>query len=172
MFLKRFREKSNQKYIEKILSSDVRNVHQGKIESVGVILNFEEYNNLDQLRLMLKSIGIKDNKVKFISFIDDEKSKPNSWDAFFNPKDFGWKGKIKNIELEEFINYKFDALISYYNQDILELNFVTALSGANFKIGISNYDLRLYDLIIDIETKHLHVFQNEILKYLKVLNKI
>ncbi|MBT8273825.1 MAG: hypothetical protein KJO77_08465 [Bacteroidia bacterium] len=172
MFLKRFREKSNQKYIEKILNSEVRNVHKNKVESVGVILNNDEFKNLDQMRLMLKNVGIKDNKVKFISFIEDEKSKPNSWDAFFNPKDFGWKGKINNVELQEFINTEFDALISYFNHDIPELNFVTALSRANFKIGISNHDPRLYDLIIDIETKHLHVFQNEILKYLKVLNKI
>lgn len=172
MFLKRFREKSNRKYIDRILNSEVRNVHQRKVESVGVILNYEEFKNLDQMRLMLKNIGIKDNKVKFISFIEDEKSKPNSWDAFFNPKDFGWKGKINNVELQEFIETDFDALVSYYNRDILELNFTTALSRSNFKIGISNHDPRLYDLIIDVDAKHLHVFQNEILKYLKVLNKI
>lgn len=172
MFLKRFRDKSNQKYINNILNSEERNVHRRKIESVGILLNSDEFGNIDQLRLLLKNIGIKDNRVKFISFIDDEKSNPNSWDAFFNPKDFGWKGKINNIELEEFINTKFDALICYYNHSNLELKMVTAKSRANFKIGISNEDPRLYDLIINIETKHLRVFQNEILKYLKVLNKI
>jgi len=172
MFLKRFRDKSNQKYINNILNSEERNVHRRKIESVGIILNFDEFGNYDQLRFLLKNIGIKDNRVKFISFVDDEKANPNSWDAFFHPKDFGWKGKINNIELDEFISTKFDALICYYNHSNLELKMVTAKSRANFKIGISNEDPRLYDLIINIETKHLQVFQSEIQKYLKVLNKI
>lgn len=172
MFLKRFREKSNQKYINNILNSGTRNVHNRKAESVGVVLNFDEFNDYDRLRKMLKEIGFKDNKVKFISFIDDEKNKPNSWDAFFNPKDFGWKGKIENTELQEFIEAPFDVLISYYNEECLELNMVTALSGANLKVGINNNDPRLYDLIINIRTEYLDVFQKEIVKYLKVLNKI
>ena len=121
---------------------------------------------------MLKEIGFKDNKVKFISFIDDEKSKPNSWDAFFNPKNFGWKGKIENTELQDFIDTPFDVLISYYNEECLELNMVTALSKANLKVGINDNDPRLYDLIINIRTEYLDVFQKEIVKYLKVLNKI
>lgn len=172
MFLKRFRDKSNQKYINNILNSQERVVHNRKIETVGILLNFDEFNNFDQLRLLFKNSGIKDNRVKIISFIDDEKGKPNSWDAFFNPKDFGWKGKITNTELEDFINTKFDALVCYFKNDNLELDMVTACSKANFKIGISNKDPRLYDLIIDVDTKHLPIFQNEILKYLKVLNKI
>ncbi len=172
MFLKRFREKSNQKYINTILKSDIRTIHQNKIESVGIIIKFDEFNNYDQLRLLIKNLGIKDNRVKFIAFIDDEKSKPNSWDAFFNPKDFGWKGKINNVELEEFINSKFDALISYYNEENQYLKQITAMSRANFKIGISETDPRLYDLLISINTKHINVFKNEIEKYLKVLNKI
>ena len=172
MFLKRFREKSNQKYINNILNSVSRVVHQRKADSVGVILNFDEFNDYDKFRQLLKNIGIKDNKVKFISFILDDKTKPNSWDSFFCPKDFGWKGKIDNVDLVEFINSPFDILISYYNNECLELNMATAMSKANFKIGINNNDPRLYDLIINIETKHLNVFQNEIVKYLKVLNKI
>lgn len=172
MFLKRFREKSNQKYINNILNSNGREVHGRKAESIGIVLNFDEFNDYDRLRNMLKEIGFKDNKVKFISFIDDEKSKPNSWDAFFNPKNFGWKGKIENTELQDFIDTPFDVLISYYNEECLELNMVTALSKANLKVGINDNDPRLYDLIINIRTEYLDVFQKEIVKYLKVLNKI
>ena len=172
MFLKRFKEKSNQKYINSILNSRKPSVHSGKIGSVGIILNHDEYSNYEKLRLLLKGLGIKDNRVKFIAFLEDEKETPNSWDSFFNPKNFGWKGKIIATDLNEFINEPFDALISYYNEDRLELNMVTAMSKANFKIGISSRDKRLYDLIINIESKYVQVFEKELEKYLKVLNKI
>ena len=172
MFLNRFKRKSNQNYINKILNSRKVSFNDDKIESVGVILNIDEFNEHESLRLFLKHIGVMDNRIKFISFVTDEKSAPNSWDSYFNPKDFGWKGRIKNIELQEFINTKFDALISYYKDDNLELNVVTALSKANFKIGISGNDHRLNDFIIDIKPNQFNVFKKELIKYLKVLNKI
>ena len=105
MFLKRFKEKSIQKYFKGVLNTPRQGVHDRKIESVGVILNYDEYNNNDQIRLILKDIGIKDNRVKLISFIDNVDELPNSWDSYFGPKDFGWKGKIDNVELEEFLNF-------------------------------------------------------------------
>ncbi|RLD30221.1 MAG: hypothetical protein DRI75_00675 [Bacteroidetes bacterium] len=172
MFLKRFKKKSNQNYINKILNSRNESVNDNKLKSVGVILNIDEFDEHEDLRLFLKNIGIMENKIKFITFVTEEKFVPNSWDLYFNPKDFGWKGKINSIELQEFINTKFDALISYYKGDNLELNMVTALSKANFKIGISNSDQRLNDFIIDVKPNQIAVFKQETLKYLKVLNKI
>lgn len=172
MFLKRFKIKSNQNYISKILSTRNISVKNDKIESVGIILNIEEFNNQEDFRLFLKNIGIKENKIKFITFITDEKSAPNSWDSYFSSKDFGWNGKIKSIELQEFMDAKYDALISYYKADNLELNMVTALSKANFKIGISNTDQRLNDFIVDVKPSQIEIFKQEVIKYLKILNKI
>jgi hypothetical protein len=172
MFLKPFKEKSIQNYINKILKSRKVSVNNHKIETIGVILNFDEFDNQEEFRLFFKSIGVMENKVKFITFITDEKSVPNSWDSYFNPKQFGWNGTITNIELQEFINVKFDALISYYKVDNLELNAVTALSKANFKIGISTSEQRLNDFIIDVKPNQINIFKQEIVKYLKLLNKI
>ena len=172
MFLRRFKEKSNQKYINSILNSRRVAIHSRPIESIGVILNYDECNKYDALRAIFKSVGILENKVKFLTFITDEKLAPNSWDAYFNPRDFGWKGSINNVEAQEFIKTEFDALISFYKEDNLELNMITASSKANFKIGISNNDDRLHDFIIDIKPHQIDLFKYELIKYLKVLNKI
>ena len=43
---------------------------------------------------------------------------------------------------------------------------------ANFKIGLSNTDQRLYDLIIDVKPDQFGVFKEELKKYLTVLNKL
>ncbi len=171
MILRRFKEKSNQKYISQLLEQD-RSVPSGKVDSVGVLLNFNEFNQYDRFRNLLKGIGIRDNKVTFIALISDDKSRPNSWDDFFCPEDFGWKGKIKNPQLESFINSRFDALICYYNEMVFEMDFVAAMSKAKLKIGISDHDPRLFDLIIRIEIQHLDIFGSELKKYLTVLNKL
>ena len=172
MFLKRFKEKSIRKYINKILDNRKTSVNSNKIESIGVILNLEEFNEHENLTFFFKNIGIRENKIKFITYVPKEEMKPNTWDSYFNPNDFGWKGKLNNVELQEFVKTKFDALISYYKEDNLELNAVTTLSKANFKIGISGNDQRLNDFIIDVKPNQINVFKQELVKYLKTLNKI
>lgn len=172
MILKAFKEKSNQKYINKLLVARKAAVDSRKISSVGVILNVNEYKDFEAFRTYLKTLGIKTNKTKIIAFVEDEKDQGYHWETYFNPKDFGWKGKINNVELQSFIDTEFDALISFYKEDTVELNSITAQSNANFKIGLSNTDQRLYDLIIDVKPSDFLLFKDELKKYLTVLNKL
>ena len=172
MFLKLFRKRSNQKYINKILNSKRSKISEKKIRSVGIILNLEEFNDYDKLIEILKDFGINEIRIKFITYVSNKDTQLNSWDDYFTPEDFGWSGNIKNIALNEFIDFKYDVLISYYRSDNTDLNLATAKSKANFKIGISNFDQRLNDFIIDIDTVYVDVFRNELEKYLKGLNKI
>ncbi|MCB0446493.1 MAG: hypothetical protein KDD03_03105 [Gelidibacter sp.] len=172
MILKAFKEKSNQKYINSVLNSRQVAVTNKRIESVGVILSLKEFGDFDAFRNFLIDLHILSPKINIIAFVDDDKNIEKLWDTYFNPKDFGWNGAIKNIELQSFIDKNFDALICFYKQNTLELDLVTALSKANFKIGLSNKDHRLFDLILDIEPRQFELFKTELKKYLTVLNKI
>jgi len=172
MIFKAFKEKSNQNYINKLLSARKAVVDSRKIRSIGVILNAAEFADFEAFRTFLKSIGIKSNKTKIIAYAEDEVEINYHWDTYFGPKDFGWKGKINNIELNTFVETEFDALISFFKEEMLELNLITAQSKANFKIGLSNNDQRLYDLIIDVKPSEFGLFKNELNKYLTVLNKL
>jgi hypothetical protein len=172
MILKGFKEKSNKKYLNKLLSQRKVNVDDSKIVSLGVILNIDEVDDFELFRDLATHIKVRPNKLKVIAFSASEKDKPNSWDVCFNPKDFGWKGIIKNLELQEFLDTKFDALISYYSTEDIELKLLTAKSKAEFKIGILKTDERLNDLIIKTNLKEFNVFKEELYKYLTILNKI
>lgn len=172
MFLKRFKENSIKKYMDQLLAARKVAVNSNKVSSVGVILNSNEFSDLESFRKFSKQVGINANRTKIISFINDEKSITNSWDSFFYPKQFGWNGKISNVDLEVFINTPFDILISFYAKPNLELDLVTTLTKANLKIGITDKDSRLYDLIIHTKTNDLQLFTKEVVKYLKQLNKL
>ena len=124
------------------------------------------------LETILKNSVILSSKIKVIAFIDDAKNANPLWDTYFNPKDFGWKGKINNVDLQSFIDTKFDVLISYYTKESLELKLITAASKANFKVGLTQEDKRMFDLMIDVKTKDIKLFKIELKKYLTVLNKI
>lgn len=172
MILKVFKEKSNQKYINKLLNARQVAVNNNKMNTVGVVLSMSEFSDFESFRLFFKSLGVQQAKTKIIAFVEDSKDSNELWDTYFNPKDFGWKGKINNIDLQTFVDTKFDVLISYYKANHLELNLITALSNANFKVGLTNHDERLYDLMIDVKPNEFSVFKDELKKYLTVLNKL
>ena len=172
MILKSFKEKSNQKFINKLIDSRRIEPSSKKIESVGIVLNLSEFDDFEIIRVFFSELKLNPNKIKLAAFTDDYKLVETTNELLFSEKQIGWKGKIKSNELETFINTKFDTLISYYKQDILELNLITALSKANLKIGISIDDERLNDLILDVKPKNFSVFKQELIKYLTILNKL
>ena len=172
MFFKLFKKKSNDKYLNNILNNRKSSVNNNKIKSVGIIINLEEFNDYDSLRNVFTYLGVNENKIKFVAYVTEKDETLTSWDSYFTPLDFGWNGNISNYDINEFIETEFDALISYYDEDIYELNLITAKSKANFKIGISNNDQRLHDFIIDIKSSFIDIFKVELEKYLKGLKKI
>lgn len=172
MIFKAFKTKSNQKYINKLLNARRVAVSNTKMKKVGVILNVTEFSDFEAFRQYFRTLGIQQANTKIIGFVEDPKDSNDLWDTYFNPKDFGWKGKINNIDLQAFIDTEFDVLISYYKTNHLELNLITAVSKANFKVGLTDDDDRLYDLMIDIKTKEFSVFKTELRKYLTVLKKL
>lgn len=172
MILKAFKEKSNKKYLNKLISNRYTNVNDQKINSLGVILNIDEIDDLELFRSLSDDLNVHPNKLKVIAFSADKKEQQHSWDLCFNPDDFGWKGHIKHVELQTFLKMKFDALISYYTSEQLELKLLTAMSEAQFKVGILQADMRLNDLIIKTPLKDFNVFKKELFKYLNILKKI
>ena len=172
MILKGFKQKSNQKFINKLVSFRLAEVSSNKLESVGIVLNLSEFDDFEPFRIFFGELKLNPNKIKIVGFTDDPKLTESSIELLYSDKQIGWRGRIKNNELQSFLNTPFDALISYYRNDNLELNLITALSKANFKVGLSNKDERLHDLILDVETKDFDVFKQEFIKYLTILKKL
>ncbi|WP_339625858.1 hypothetical protein [uncultured Winogradskyella sp.] len=172
MILKVFKEKSIQKYVNKLLFARKIAVNNNKVKTIAVLLNSVEFDNFDEFRAYFKDLDLTSPKHKIIAFTTDDKFIGSQWETYISPKDFGWKGKINSIDLQDFLNEDFDVLISYYKSESLYLNLITALSNANFKVGLSRRDERLYDLIIDVKPTDISTFKKEFKKYLNILNKL
>jgi len=172
MILKGLREKSNQKHINRLLNSRETRVSDTKISSLGVILNTNEFNNFEAFRDLAKAFKVNPNNIKIIAFTEDHHEVETTRELLFSSKQIGWNAKIKDPDLQQFLDKEFDALLCYYKEEVLELNLAVALSKANFKIGLSGHDERLYDLIIDINGKDFNLFTSELKKYLNIFNKL
>ena len=172
MILKAFKEKSNQKYVNKLLAARKASVNNVKIKTIAVVLNADEFDDFEIFRQYFKDLNLTSPKHKIIAFTNDDKFDNSQWETYFSPKDFGWKGKINNIDLQSFIDEAYDVLIGYYKKETLALNLIVAASKANLKVGLSRNDERLYDLIIDVKPTEIEIFKTEFKKYLNILNKL
>lgn len=172
MILKSFKVKSNEKYLNKLLSTRQVKVGGNAVKSIGVILNKDAFSNVLEFKSLTKQIKLSSKALKIAAFTLEDVQEQDANLITFSPKDFGWKDGIKNPELEAFLNQEFDVLISYYTNDSLDLKIATARSKAQFKIGILQTDTRLNDLIIKTNINEFDVFKNEVFKYLTILNKI
>jgi hypothetical protein len=90
----------------------------------------------------------------------------------FSLKNCNWIGDIDGVEVNDFVNRKFDLLISYYDIEKAALLNVTQRTKANFKVGFSTIDKRLNHFMIKTVAEDYQLFITELFKYLRILNKI
>ncbi len=172
MIFKRFKEKSNQKYIAKLLTERKVSIKQGEIQTVGVLLSAFEFPDVEVFHTFLKSLDIQQARTKVVTFVTDVEASKELWGAYFNPTHIGWKGKIKHPDLQLFVDTEYDMLICFYKEPHVELNLIAAQSKANLKVGVSAENQEFFDLIIDVKLHEFKLFTSELTKYLNVLNKL
>ena len=67
MILKSLKEKSNQKFVEQALLNREIIPTNGKVETVGVLLNHSEFCKYDKLNTFIDALGISDSKRKIFT---------------------------------------------------------------------------------------------------------
>ena len=149
MFLKaikqRLKHKSGHKFIQ-----------QGnKIRSIGCIVDLEKFDDTTLFYKFIDEFNLRPNSVKIIAYKNFyDKNSPYSTPVF-SDKDLGWKGKIENSYALEFMNREYDLLINYYTDDHLLLQIMTLKTKARIRVGFSEVDKNLNDLILNTPIANL-----------------
>ncbi|NJM78521.1 MAG: hypothetical protein HC854_00780 [Flavobacterium sp.] len=157
----------NKKVLE--LNTDVPNE---KIKMIGIIVDTTYFFDTEKLVSEIKSKNIPFKDIKVLSYNDKVKHKDSLTPLSYSIKDISINGEIKVIEVNDFLNYPFDLLISYFDEEKLPLLLAVSSSKAKFKVGFSKIDFKFNHFIIDSDTKEYINFISELFKYLKILNKI
>ena len=171
MILKALREKSNQKFVEQALLNRKPLILKEKIDSVGILLSHSEFFDYKKIEQLFVELGASIKNCKIATYTTSKNPDVEKLKIPFSVKDFGWKGQLKNSELQDFTESNFDVLICYFLEYNKELSQIAAVSQANFKIGITDKEERLYDLIINLKGLDFDVFRVELKRYLNILKK-
>jgi uncharacterized protein DUF6913 len=168
-----FKRKSNQFFFNNRLPDWLKEpvvISSKKIKNILVFIDDTSEKEKIHKNLM-KLFGIDNSNIKLIVF-QQKINKEQILEEIITPKDFGWYGKIKSDELKMTLTKKYDLLINYSKIDNLYSNLLLLHCKVGFKAGFAHLDSRLYDLTIDCKSDNLELFNNELKKYLTILNKI
>lgn len=160
------------KKIEKNLKNrDLSNLNS-KVITLGFLVDEDFFSDFEKLYTLSEKMGLHHKDVKIFTFMNVKKKLPSLRNNQIINKEFSWKGIIQNQNANEYLGKPFDVLVGYYKDQNCFLDLMISKSKANFKVGFKGVDDRLYDLIIDVDPLKINDFKRELIKYLRVLNKI
>ncbi len=144
-----------------------------RIKTVGVLADSRLFGSYDISRNLSQKLNLPHKKFEIIIFENLKDDFVTQHYNTFSEKDFGMYGKIKAKSVKGFIDTNFDLLINYCNLDSVFANIVAVQSKAKFKVGFADEKLEdLYDFMIVIEGNKIDVFNDELAKYLQILELI
>ena len=168
----KLKHRSLRKKIEHSLKKrDISEINS-EMKTLGILVDETVFQDFEKLYECADYYNLQPKDVKVFSFLEVKRKVPSLRHNQLHNKDFNWKGELHNQNAKEFINKRFDVLVGFYTTKNNFLDAMIADSNANFKVGISGADPRLFDLLIDIDIHDLDGFKLELKKYLTVLNKI
>ncbi len=163
----KYRERKLRQEISKLSHTPViKNIDD--IKKVGVIWQPQQKEALNYLRNYFNK-----NHIVFRNFcVFDELSNPVSSNNTLTTNDLNWWGIPKSEKTQDFMQTHFDVLLNIALKQNFTLDYITALTAADFKIGWSPNEQNHFDLNINIgENQDTMFLVKQQIFYLVQLNK-
>ena len=160
-------------YLSKNIKRSIANLNDNRkdfklpILKVGCIID----TNLDvdyfQILELMEKIGLKQKDVKIISYSDTAFNDPFS-KMRISKDSINFYGKIVSADANEFISYDYDLLINYFGDNEI-LTLISSKTNSNFRVGYSESNKNINDIMFSNFFNNFEKFSNELIKYLKFL---
>lgn len=172
MFLNTIKRFILKKRLNSIFDKSLSLTNNDAIKTIGVFIDETTFFETEKLINEIKKYANGQFKINVLLY----RKKPNKNEtvnySYFSSSDISFSGQINKGEVENFIQYPFDLLISYYEFQNIDLELVTALSKAKFKVGFESINKKLNHFFVTTHMKNYHDFMEVLFNYLKILKKI
>lgn len=146
-----------------------RKIHKPKeIKKIGVLIDSKPLLSPELILKELQNAGYASCRITVLQY---EASVPKNVDAInnsFGDKDILMMGKPSPV-VEHFCEQNFDLLINYFPENIPQLQLVSLRTKSKFRVGFSEVDRRLNDLIFSLPNKSPKLFFEQMNTYLKTI---
>ncbi|MGL4584992.1 MAG: DUF6913 domain-containing protein [Flavobacterium sp.] len=166
MWFNTLKKRSLSKVVEKSTLKALPIDFKYEFKEVGILVNKSDALIVPELIKAIEKKGVSGVKIKVLIYTSENKKILEQ--GCFGMKDFTVSGTTEHIEILDFIEKRFDILISYYTNKAVPLMWVTAKSNALFKVGVSSEDTVLNHFSLALEGLEVDNFIENLYKYINV----
>ncbi|KUF44056.1 hypothetical protein AV926_11430 [Myroides marinus] len=166
MWFNTLKKRSLKKVVEKAKLNALPVDFKYEFKEIGIVIDKADARFIPDLIKAFEKRGVNSHKIKILIYTSENKKKLDQ--GHFGLKDFTISGGTENIEVLDFIDKKFDLLISYYSVTTSPLIWVTAKSNAIFKVGVSDENTELNHFSLTLKTLEVEGFIENLFKYINV----
>lgn len=141
----------------------------GVIKNVAILAS-EEITDTTNLQSYLESCFDFSTTQIYIYRKYDKNNIPST--RHFSEDVINSNGEILDPAFKSFLHHPFDLLVTYFNNENLFLEYATLYSRAKYKVGFAQVNSDLFDLEVTTDVKNIEAYNQEIKKYLLILNKL
>ena len=146
-----------------------RKIHKPKeIKKIGVLIDSKSLLSPELILKELQNAGYAACRITVLQY---DSSVPKNLDATINSfgdKDILIMGK-PSPAVVHFCEQNFDLLINYFPENLPQLQLVSLRTKSKFRVGFSEVDRRLNDLIFSLPDKSPKLFFEQMNTYLKTI---
>ncbi|MFK8004724.1 MAG: hypothetical protein AB8H03_00070 [Saprospiraceae bacterium] len=119
-------------------------------ESIGILFDATDPSNRNKVVAYAQNMIKNGKKVRLLGFAKNKQKDLSFSFKYFTLNEVNWKMIPEGVEINQFINKKFDILINLYLGKNKQIEYISALSKANLRVGPFSENSNCYDLMIDI----------------------
>jgi len=161
----------------KINPREIQVFNLSQSATIGMVYDATNRQDYEMVKKFAKYLKEKGKSVMALGFINskDPGSLRNTQleYRFFTKKDLNWYFKPNCLEVNNFIERRFDILLDLSIDYCFPIKYICGLSRSSFKVGLSDKGAEKYfDMMIDIgQNKTLEHFLKNIDVYINMVNK-
>lgn len=119
-------------------------------KSIGILFDATDASNRNKVLTYAQNMVKNGKKVKLLGFVNNKQKDLSFSFKYFTLNEINWKLVPESAEINQFMNKKFDILINLYLGEVKSIEYISALSKANLRVGPFSENPNSFDLMIDI----------------------
>ncbi|MBL7473678.1 DUF6913 domain-containing protein [Robertkochia sediminum] len=174
MIFRSLKEKAINKIIKKELGNAVvpGNTDKKGINTLAIIIDYDKLSDFKPLMNLASALGVDNNSVYILGHVEKVYKNVNYLIPVFASSSVKSNGTVRTPEAKEFLTRDYDLLVNYYSGAESVMHLVSVLTRASFKVGLGEANSGINDLTLMVGENDLEGFQKELVKYLRILNKL
>lgn len=144
-----------------------------KAKTVGIIFEAKDGDNVDAFISTYKESLLRLGKrVEVLAHFNDREQREFYPFPSFSNRDKNWAKVPNSKEVKYFIEKPFDVLLCLHSQPNSALEYIAAVSKANFRVGFyQSSTVGYYELMVHNKDNSIRSLLNQIEPYLKIINQ-